>query len=412
MTKSVEPITGIDIGSTAVRVVVGEPTDTDEVRIIGVAEGPSEGVQRGVITSIEDTVSSVSSVLEKVERMTGLPVNHAVVGMGGHHVMSEVSRGVVAVSRADGEIQADDVERVIEAAQAVATPPNYEILHVLPRTFSVDSQVGIRDPVGMVGIRLEVEAEIIEGISTHLKNLTKCIHRAGVQIDDVVASILAASAAVLSRRQKELGVALVDIGGTTTSVAIYEEGDLLATRVFPVGARHITSDVAIGLRTSIDVAEKIKVEYGSCLSDLISRHDEFDLETVGSAEAGRVSRKQVAEIIQARCEEIFQMVNEELTAHGRAGKLPAGIVLVGGGAKLEGLVACAKEHCKLPAAIGVPNQVAATVDRIEDPAFAVAAGLVKWGFDDWLQAPRSNFGILSAKEIRGKMQDFFRQWLP
>ena len=250
-------ITGLDVGTTHIRVVVAQ-TSGENLNVMAATELPAEGVSKGVITSIEDAVSSVSGALEKAERLSGLPIESTFVAISGSHVISEDSHGVVAVGKADGEIREDDVERVIEAAQAVASPPNYEILHVIPRSFSVDNQTGIKDPVGMTGVRLEVDAQIIQGLTTQVKNLTKCIYRTGVEIEDLVLGVLAGSEAVLTKRQKELGVVLVNIGGSTTSLAIFEEGDILHTKVLPVGGMHITNDIAIGLRTSVDVAEEIK----------------------------------------------------------------------------------------------------------------------------------------------------------
>ena len=241
-------ITGLDIGSTAIRVVVSQINPHDQsLQILGAAENNAEGISKGSITSIEDAVSSISATLEKVERMTGVPVEHVFIGINGSYITSQDSHGVIAVSKSDGEIREEDVERVIEAAQAVATPPNYEILHVIPRSFTVDNQKGIKDPIGMSGIRLEVDAQIIQGLSSQVKNLTKCIYRTGIDIDDMVLGILASAEAVLTKKQKDLGVALLNIGGSTTSLMVFEEGDVLHTAILPVGSSHITNDIAIGL---------------------------------------------------------------------------------------------------------------------------------------------------------------------
>lgn len=376
-----EIITGLDIGSTTIRVVVGQVNPNDnKIHILGAAENPTEGVSKGSITSIEDAVSSISGALEKVERMTGIPVEHAYIGINGNHITSQDSHGVIAVSKSDGEIKEEDVERVIEAAQAVATPPNYEILHIIPRSFTVDNQKGIKDPIGMTGIRLEVDAQIIQGLTSQIKNLTKCIYRTSIDIDDLVVGVLASSESVLTKKQKDLGVAILNIGGATTSLLVFEEGDVLHGSILPVGASHITNDIAIGLRTSIDLAEKIKIEYGSALPDDINKREEINLGDLDSREEGIVSQKHVAEIIEARSEEIFKMADKELQKIDRSGLLPAGVVLTGGGSKLSGLIEVAKKEFKLPAALGYPLDLGTTpVDKVNDLNFSTAIGLLYWG---------------------------------
>ena len=371
-------IAGLDIGSTAIRVAVAQANAGENPQVIGLAEAPSEGIHKGVVTSIDDAVSAISSCLEKVERMTGSPVEHAWVGINGSHIQAQTSHGVIAVAKPNGEIGEDDVSRVVEAAQAVATPPNYEILHVLPRAFTVDGQTGIKDPVGMTGVRLEVEAQIIEGQTAQVKNLTKCVYRTGVDIDDLVLGILANTEAVVTKRQKELGVAVVNIGGATTSLLICEDGDPLHAAILPVGSGHIANDIAIGLRTSIDVAERLKIDYGQAVATDVGKREEIDLSEI-SSEEGIVSRRHLAEIIEARLEEIFNLVERELNKIERSGKLPAGVVLTGGGVKLPGVVDVAKREFRLPATLGYPLEVASPLEKVNDPAFSTALGLVRWG---------------------------------
>ncbi|MFH1667766.1 MAG: cell division protein FtsA, partial [Candidatus Komeilibacteria bacterium] len=243
-----EIITGIDIGTSKVKIVSLQRLADGGVQIIGAADNEMEGVTKGSIKSIEESVSSISECLEKAERMVGFPIENAVIGISGSHIMTQESKGVIAVAKANGEIQEDDVDRVIEAAQAVATPPNYEILHIIPRDFTVDSQEGIKDPIGMTGIRLEVNAQIILGLTAQIRNLTKCIYRTGVDIVDLVFSILANAESTLTKKQKELGVCLINIGAATTSMIVYEEGNILHTTVLPIGSNHVTNDIAIGLR--------------------------------------------------------------------------------------------------------------------------------------------------------------------
>lgn len=410
-------ITGLDIGSTTIRVAVGQIKPEDHsVHIIGCAEAPSEGISKGVVTSIEDAVASVSQALEKAERMTGIPVEHAYVSLNGSHVISQDSHGVVAVAKANGEIGDDDVKRVIEAAQTVATPPNYEILHVIPRQFTVDNQTGIKDPLGMTGIKLEVDAQIILGLTSQVKNLTKVIYRTGVDIDELVIGVLAASEAVLTKRQKDLGVALLNLGGLTSGLMVFEEGEVLHTKILPVGAGHITNDIAIGLRTSVDLAERIKVEHGTVIPDDVGKHEEIDLAKMDPNEAVRVSRREVAEIIQARLEEIFSMVNTELKQIERQGSLPAGMVITGGGAKLQGLVEMAKATFALPASVGTPAQFQTAIDKVYDPVFATAVGLVMWGA---AQQRGGNTGdkvfipsFSAVADVTDKMKKWFKNLMP
>ena len=278
-------ITGIDIGSSAVRIAVGQIINQGSgelLQILGCAEVPAEGIHKGIITSIDDAVSSVAACLERAERLAGAQVSHAIVGISGSHILSQQSKGVVAVAKPDGEITEEDVVRAVEAARTVATPVNYEILHVIPKTFTVDGQSGIKDPTGMTGVRLEVDAQIIQGVSSQIKNISRVVYRTGLEIDSLVLSILAAADVVTTQRQKELGVAVVNIGASTTSIAIYEEGDVLHTAILPIGSEHITSDIAIGLRTSIDVAERVKTQFGTVLPKAVGRKEEIFLAELGA----------------------------------------------------------------------------------------------------------------------------------
>lgn len=405
-------ISGLDIGSTAIRIAVAQAGSSEQVQIIGLAEVPAEGISKGVVVSIEDAVTAISTCLEKVERMIGAPVEHAWVSINGSHIVSQSSRGVIAVAKPNGEIGEDDVTRVVEAAQAVATPPNYEILHVLPRTFSVDSQSSIKDPVGMTGVRLEVEAQIIQGQSVQIKNLTKCVYRTGVDIDDLVLGILANAEAVASKRQKELGVAIVNIGGSTTSLLVCEDGDALQVAVLPVGSGHITNDLAICLRTSIDVAERLKVDYGHAVPEEIGKREEINLNEFSSEEEV-VSRRQVAEIIEARLEEIFDLVDKELGKIDRSGKLPAGVILTGGGAKLPGIIDLAKRKFRLPATLGYPLDLVSPLERINDLGFSTALGLVKWGAAQQASAGKgSRLRLPGVAQVSTRLKKFFQALIP
>lgn len=404
-------ICGLDIGSSAVRVVVGQKGEEESLHVLAAVETPSEGVSKGMVNSIEDAVSVVSQTIEKAERLSGMEIKTAYVSISGTHIISQDSHGVVAVGKVNGDIQEDDVERVIEAAQAVATPPNYEIIHVIPRSFTVDGQSGIKDPLGMSGVRLEVDAQIIQGLSSHIRNLTKCVYRTGLDINDLVLGVLACSEAVLDKRQKELGVALVNIGAHTTSIAVFEEGDVLHTGVLPIGSSHITSDIAIGLRTSIDIAENIKIDVGTCLPAKISRKDEIDLSDYGAETEEKVSLKTIAQFIEARLEEIFTMVDEELKKIDRSGMLPAGIIFTGGGSKLKGVKEFAREQFRLPATIAKPIVYVAAIEKVKDIVFSTALGLVMWGVElEKTDGGESIFGKVKHLQPLTKVKQFIKKF--
>ena len=381
-------IAGLDVGSTSIRLVIGQKITGaagDELQIIGAVSGPTAGVNRGIVNSIEDTTTSISAVLEKAERLVGVPISRVFVSINDPHIKCERSKGVVAVGRSDGEITDNDVTRAIEAAQALAVPVNYEIIHVIPIKFCVDNQTDVKDPIGMNGIRLEVETLIVQGLSTQIKNLSRAIYRTGLEIEAIVLAPIAAAEAVISPKQKELGTALINLGSSTTSIAVYEERNLIHTASLPIGAEHITADVAIGLRCPINLAERIKREYGSAniitgrgqddeidVSDLVKEEDVNDDISV-------ISRKYVSEIINARVEEIFEKVDLEFKKIDRSGMLPAGVIFVGGGAELDGLVESAKKKLRLPAAVGVVKNVNVVIDKVKNPEFLTALGLVIYG---------------------------------
>lgn len=380
-------IAGLDIGSTAIRLVVGQKTGSEsgeQLQILGAVTVPAQGINRGVVNSIEDATSAISSCLEKAERLIGVPLANVWVGINGPNLKCEKSRGVVAVGRSDNEITEDDVSRAIEAAQALSVPPNYEILHVIPVKFSVDNQADVKDPIGMTGVRLEVETLIIQGFTTQIKNLTKAIYHTGLEINDLVLSPLAAAEVVIAPKQKELGAALINIGSATTSLAVFEEGELLHAAVIPIGSEHITADVAIGLRCPINLAERIKLEFGSSRSEQFTKKDEVDIsellkEENMSEENMVISKKYVAEIIEARVEEIFDKIDNELKKIDRSGMLPAGVFLIGGGAKLADLVETAKNRLRLPACLGANKNVTLAIDKVNDIDYLTALGLAVWG---------------------------------
>lgn len=368
-------IVGLDVGTCNVRVAVAQIREGLPPQILGVGKAASGGLRKGVVVDLEEAEKNIREAVQQAERISGAEIEDVFVAIGGSHISCRLSRGVIAVSRADGEISEEDKTRAINAASAISLPPNREILHILPRRFTVDGQDAIKDPVGMSGVRLEVDALIVEGATPFIKNLIKCVHESDLEEAGLLLACLADSRAILTKRQKELGVLLLDFGGGTTGLTVFEEGDILHCQILPVGSMHITNDIAIGLRTSIDTAEKVKLEYGSALSTGISKKEMIDLARLGE-EDGQISRLEVTEIIEARATEILDLVNKELKKIDRAGLLPAGVVLVGGGAKLPGLVDLAKEKLRLPVQIGYPQGLEGIIDQVNDPEFATACGLI------------------------------------
>jgi len=409
--NKIELIAGIDIGSTSIRMAIGklavDNSDDFNLQLVGLVEVPSEGVTKGIVSSIEEAVSSLSNSLEQAERLVGVPIEHAWVGISGQHVTSIKNKGVVAVAKSDGEIGEEDVARAIEAARAVSTPLNFEILHVLPRSFAVDGQLGIKDPIGMTGVRLEVDTQIIQGSSIHIKNLTKAVYRTGIDIDDVVMSILAVGEVVTTARQRDLGVCVANIGSATTSLVVYEEGEILHSVVLPIGSEHITNDLALGLKSPIDIAERVKKEFGQCVSDGLTKKDVLDLVNVGSELSQEVSIKFVAEVIGARMEEILEKIDQELSRLNRSRLLPAGIVFTGGGAKIPGLVELSKRVLELPSSLGYPLGVKSVSDKINDLSFGTAIGLVYWGSN--LKQGNSRMSRLELKNV-SKASQRVRNW--
>lgn len=369
-------IFGLDVGSANIRCVVGEVLPNLPLQIVGANITEARGIRKGQVIDIEDAAESIEKNFEEIERRIGEKVENVIVSIGGPHIQSVTSRGVVAISRADGEVSEEDVSRVLKAAEAISLPKNKEIIHILPREYIVDKERGIKDPVGMHGVRLEVEAEVIFGFSPYINNLTKAIEETGRSFDGVVFSTLAASEAVLSKRQKELGVGVLDVGGGSTGLCVFEEESLISSAVLPIGASHVTNDIAIAFQLPIDIAEKLKLKYGVAKNENISKKEEIKLEEIGGEEGKIISRKELAEVIEARNVEILDLVTKELKRIQRDRLLPAGIVLVGGGAKMPGMEELVKRELHLPCQIGFPKDVEGIVDKIDDPSFATAVGLL------------------------------------
>ena len=423
MTKS-RIIAGIELGSSKVatliaQVVTDSVTTESSINIVGVSSVPSQGVRKGQIVDIEETVEAAISSIEAAERMAGYNLDSAYVSLGGAHIASQNSHGVVAVSDPDGEITGDDVERVIEGASAVSLPSSREVIHVVPREFIVDGEAGVKDAVGMSGVRLEVDTHIITVSSAAMKNLRKAVNEMGIEIEGLVFSGLASAEAVLSSTERELGVVAVDIGGGTTSVAAFIDGEITYSGVIPIGAKNVTNDLAIGLRVSLESSEKIKV----FLSDAARKgkkgkeeSDVLDLESLGIPEVKNVSKRTLVDgIIRPRLNEIFTMVRLELDKVGLANRVPSGVVVTGGGAETVDVEDAARRMLSLPVRIGKPKGVGGLIDDVITPSFATCVGLIIYGAN---LAPReglTSFGKrikLPGKGLAQKLIDAVKNLLP
>ncbi len=404
--------TGIDIGDTKVVTCVGK-LEAGEIDIIGIGKNQNNGIRKGTIVNVEETVSAISASLEEAERMAGVPIESAVVGITGPSIECEQSKGVIAISRQDGEITPDDLTRVIDAAKAIPSRPNREILHVIPVSFVIDGTETVKDPVGMTGIRLEVVANIISASSNAVKSLTRSVQQAGVNITDLVFSPLSTSKVLLSSRQMDIGVMLVDIGASTSSYAVFEEGELITCGVIPVGSTHITNDIAIGLRINIDLAETIKLKYGYALPDKIDEKEEIDLAKLDKNEDEKVNLKYIAEIIEARLNEIFMLISDNLTRVNCNTSLPGGVIITGGGSKIEGIVELTKNVMRLPAQIGKPvPEISGLIDKLSDPIYSTTIGLMIWGKDRQSGGSSINLDLPGLNNVVTRFKSVFKKILP
>jgi len=400
-------ITGIDIGTGETKVLVARKKAKEEkLEVLAGVKESSSGVRKGVVISPEEAAKVIKICLAGADRSLGKKINSAYVNIGGSHIFSNFSRGLVSVSRADRKISQEDVSRVIQAAQAISFSSNKEILEVFPKEFIVDGDKGVKEPLETEGVRLEVEALILGGFSPYLKNLTKTVLNSGIHIDDLVITPLASSRAVLTKKEKELGVALVDIGAGTTSIAVFEESSLIHVAILPIGSSYITNDIAIGFKTDIDTAERIKLEFGSCLLRSKEKKTRLHQPVKNKIKLDSISfsRKALIKIINARVSEIFSEVNKELKKIFRKDLLPCGVVLTGGGAKMQKIVELAKQEVKLPARIGYPTGFTPSQ---QDPSLSTVCGLVLLGAD--LESGESfSFG----KGISSRLKKFFKIFIP
>ena len=377
MSKTVNYL-GIDIGSSQVRAVMAQEIAGEEsLRVLGAVSMPSEGMRRGTVVDVSAVAGAVAKAVSHAERMSGVTAGVVGVGVSGTDIFCQKTLGVIAVSRPDGEVAEEDVDRAMAEVEArVMLPSTREVLHVIPKSYRLDDQKDIKDPIGMRGVRLEAEAFVVGTSMNQMKGIGRILDQVGIRPDFFAVEPLAAAEAILNPKQRELGVVLVNIGGSTTSITVYEEGELVHLAVLPVGGAHVTNDIAIGLRVSIDTAEQVKFQYGTALPETVGKRDEVDLSRFDSHETESVSRHHVAEIVEARMDELLRFVNSELAKCGREGLLPAGAVFAGGGALLPGTVELAKDVLRLPSNIGYPKPLGGILDSVDSPDFATAVGLV------------------------------------
>jgi len=408
-------ISGIDIGNSQVKVVIAKiDRDTLGAEILGVGSAVSNGLRRGMVVDMEETIEDVRTAVQRAEAMAGANIKRAYLAVNGLHIKTQISRGVIAVSRADGEISQNDIDRVLQAASVVSLPANREIIHVIPKNFIVDGTEYVKNPLGMKGVRLEADVIIIDGLSPYLRNVAKCVNENNIEVAGLVYAPLASALSVLDKNQKEYGVVNIDFGGGTSSVAVYEEADLLHSVILPIGSRHITNDLAVLLRTSIDVAERIKLEYGSTSNvEDLRKKDQIDLSELIGEDNFVVSKKQLVKVIDARVHELFDIVNNELKKVSKTGLLPAGVVLSGGGVNLPGIVQLAKEKLRLPVRIAKPVHFEGISEIVDDPASSVAMGAVLWGMENETGSYGSrSSGSSGGDESFKKLVDWFKNFLP
>ncbi len=400
-------IVGLDIGTKKIAAIIGEITRENKVEIIGIGTTESRGLRKGVVVNLDSTVDAIKKAQEEAELMAGVEIDSAFVGISGAHIKSFNSRGVIAVSGKNREISHEDIKRVIEQSKALSIPPDREIIHIIPQEYVVDDQDGIKDPLGMSGIKLEVNVHIVTSATTSVQNLRTCVGRAGIEIEEIVLNQIASSASTLTHDEMELGVGMIDIGGGTTEVAIFERGSLWYTSIIPIGGDNFTNDIAVGLRTPIPDAEKIKKKFGCASSPLLDEQDTIEVPTVGRGKKARVlSRQLLADIIQPRAEEIFRLVDNDIKRMGYEKSLNSGIVLTGGTALLEGLEEVAEEIFDLPVRRGDPTGVGGLMDRVSTPDYATSVGLILSGYIHWKEKGLSKD---RKKSFWAKIKDWLKE---
>ncbi len=399
-------VVGLDIGTSKVVAIVGEVNVDDELEVIGIGMHPSRGLKKGVVVNIESTVQSIQRAIEEAELMAGCEIHSAYTGIAGSHVRSLNSHGIVAIR--DNEVSGGDVDRVIDAARAVAIPADQKVLHILPQEFVIDHQEGIREPIGMSGVRLEAKVHMVTGADSAAQNIVKCVQRCGLEVDDIVLEQLASSYAVLTEDEKELGVCLVDIGGGTTDLAVFAGGAIQHTAVIPIAGDQVTNDIAVSMRTPTHHAEEIKVRYACALGQLANPDETIEVPSVGDRPPRRLARQTLAEIVEPRYEELFCLIQEELRRSGFEELIAAGYVLTGGTSKMEGAVELAEEVFHMPVRLGIPQYVTGLVDVVRNPIHATGVGLLLYGQENFARREASAPLGGGLRDVWGRMKAWFQ----
>ncbi len=407
MSKS-ELIVGLDIGTTKICAVVGELSDDGIIEIVGIGTCPSTGLRKGVVVNIEQTVQSVRKALDEAELMAGCEIHAVYVGIAGSHINSINSHGVIAVK--GGEVTPRDIERALDAARAVAIPADREVIHILPQEYIIDDQRGIADPLGMAGVRLEVKVHIVTGAVSSAQNIVRSCHRSNLEVADIALESLASAQAVLTEEEREIGVALVDLGGGTTDIAIFANDAIKHTAVLALGGQNLTNDIAFGLRTPMLAAEKIKVKYGCALTDMVRHNEVIEVPSVGGRQARRLSRQVLSEICEPRMEEILYLVDQTLIRSGYKDMIGAGVVLTGGTALIEGCQELGEQIFGLPTRIGYPRQVGGLKEVVNSPKFATAVGLLRYGAEKENQGQKvfTNHETTMFEGVLSRMQKWLK----
>jgi len=406
MSKKTEKnlIVGLDIGTSKVVAIVGELTPEGSLEVIGIGSHPSRGLKKGVVVNIESTVHSIQRAVEEAELMAGCQIHSVYAGIAGSHIRSLNSHGIVPIR--DKEVAPGDVERVIDAARAVAIPADQKILHILPQEFVIDSQEGIREPVGMCGVRLEAKVHMVTGAVSAAQNIIKCVRRCGLEVDDIILEQLASSYSVLTEDEKELGVCLVDIGGGTTDIAVFTDGSIRHTAVIPIAGDQVTNDIAVALRTPTQNAEEIKIKYACALTQMANAEESIEVPSVGDRAPRKLARHTLAEVVEPRYEELLTLIQAELRRSGFEDLVAAGIVLTGGSAKIEGLIDLAEEIFHMPVRLGTPQYVTGLVDVVRNPIYATGVGLLLFGHHN---RDQRSLDIGLGKGLRG-VWDRMKGW--
>jgi cell division protein FtsA len=399
-------IVGLDIGTSKVVALVGELKADGELEVIGIGSHPSRGLKRGVVVNIDSTVQSIQRAVEQAELMAGVEINAVYTGIAGSHVRSLNSHGIVAIK--DKEVTAGDVARVMDAAQAVALPADQRILHVIPQEFIIDNQEGIRDPIGMSGVRLEARVHIVTGAESAAQNIIKCVQRCGLEVEDIVLEQWGSSYAVLTDDEKDLGVCLVDIGGGTTDLAVFAGGALRHTAVIPIAGDQVTNDIAVSMRTPTQYAEEIKIRYACALSQLANPDETIEVPSVGDRPPRRLARQTLAEIVEPRYEELFKLIGDELRRSGFEEAIAAGIVVTGGSAKMEGAVELAEEVFHVPVRLGIPQGVTGLSDVVKNPIHATGVGLLQYARAQTIPSGDSKRISPNVRNVFDRMKSWFQ----